>query len=190
MFEIWILFVKQKHFISPPASLTPLRLPFIPLCHPSVFCLVLSSSAQWQEQETSRYFKKPQPYCWNGATWSGSIDEWTSSQRRILNLEVHGSPFHNTRLFSQDCLCAQASVFLWCCTNLLLCRRKSLLPLSLQRSCLLRLPWENVSAAAEGERWGGICCCGSEKSGRDSPKQITRVGVDAHTGLNFFVQRC
>lgn len=41
--------------------------------------------------------------------------------------------------------------------------------------------------AAEGERWRGICCCGSEKSGRDSPKQITRIGVDTHTGWNSFL---
>lgn len=86
-----------------------------------------------------------------------------------------------------DCALKPLCFFFWCCTNLLLRRRKSLLPLSLQRSCLLRLPWENVSTAAEGERWRGICCRGSEKSGRDSPKQITRIGVDAHTGWNSFL---
>lgn len=111
MFQIRILFVRWQHFISPPASLTPLRLPFIPLWHSSVCCLVLSSSAQWQEQETSRCFKKNTPLLLERRHL-----EWLDGRADLIskkNIKRQGSreDFHNARLFSHDELCAQASVF-------------------------------------------------------------------------------
>lgn len=180
--------MKRQHFISPPASLSP-----HPFCgiraFAVLFCRVLLSDKSRKRADALKK-KKPTPL-----PLERRHLEWLGGRVDLIpkkNIKRRGSR-EDFQGYSATMNCALKPLcFFLCCANLLLCGKKSLLPLSLPRSrLLLRLPWENDSRAAEGERWRGICCCGSERSCKDSLKQITRIGRGrTHWLETFFAQGC